>query len=111
MILKGTATAVWGTSAVGNTSFGIVTKASHKKASEQDKIQDVNGDTVGVIFFDQTDVLSMDVICSASATPPAVGAAITIAGISAIVLDCDISWENKSTKKLTINATKWAQIA
>ncbi|MFZ4394156.1 MAG: hypothetical protein ACOYOU_00860 [Kiritimatiellia bacterium] len=107
MKLKSGVTAVWGTSAVAHTAFGIVTKASKKHASEKDKIQDTEGDTVGVIYFDPNDAIALDIICKSTLAEPTEGDSLTCLGITGLVDDYELIWEQKATKKMTVNVSKW----
>jgi hypothetical protein len=102
--LKTGVTAVWGASEVGDPGYGEVQGARRRKTGSQDQFQDATGDTVGVIFFDDTDELEVSVICKSSMVLPARGAAITIATVAGLVFDWNVVWDNKTTKKITINA-------
>lgn len=107
MKLKSGVTATWGTSEVAHTAFGIVTKASKKHSAEKDKIGDIDGDTVGVIYFDENDAFTVDIICKASITEPAAGDNITLMGLTAIVDDHELTWEQKATKKMSVSCSKF----
>jgi hypothetical protein len=107
MKLKAGVTATWGTGEVAHTAFGIVTKASKKHGAERDKIADIDGDTVGVIYFDDNDAITLDIICKTGMAEPAAGDSISVMGIVAIVDDHELTWEQKATKKMSVSCSKW----
>lgn len=108
MKLKAGVTAVWGSSEVGDPGFGKVVSGKRAHASEKDFIFDEDGETVGEIFFDEKDELEISVLCKSAMTNPVTSGSITIAGLAGLIQDWDLAWENKSTKKLNIKATKFA---
>jgi len=111
MKMKSGVTAVWGTEEItAQSNYGIVTSASRKKTSEKETVPDGNGYTVGLVFFDQKSEVSLDIICKSSMTEPSVGDTITFQtspAVSGIVMDADLKWDNKSTKKMTVTATQF----
>jgi hypothetical protein len=106
-ILNGV-TVEWGSAGAGTSALGIVRSASVKKASEKEQVPNNLGETVGLVLWDQRSDLSMEVIAVESVTQPAVGDAITIGGVAGKVLDCELKWENKGLKGLSITAVAYA---
>ncbi len=111
MKMKAGVTAVWGTSEItAQANFGIVTAASRKKTSEKEYVQDEQGYTVGMVLFDEKSELLLDIVCKSGMTEPSVGDSITFQSspaVTGIVMDAELKWDNKSTKKLTVTATKF----
>jgi hypothetical protein len=108
MKMKAGVTAVWGASEVGDPGYGKVLSAKRAHAAEKDFVYDEDGETVGEIFFDEKDELEIGVICKSGMTNPTTGNSITIATLAGLIQDWDIAWENRSTKKLNIKATKFS---
>ena len=103
---------VWGiVPGSGDThASGIMTKIGRKKAGDTDFIFDNEGFTITEIFYNDTDEVSVDVICEAATAQPENGDDIIIAGVAAIVQTSDLAWEQKAAKKLTITAKKFINL-
>lgn len=111
MKMSAGATAVWGTSGVSNQGFGKLLSASRKRsAAGKEKIPDEEGNTCGVVYFDEEDSLSLEVLCSSAATNPEIGDTITVDSVSGYVEDYEKKWDHKGTKKLAISATRFASV-
>lgn len=106
-------TAVWGTSdaSVTATNQGIVHSVSRKNAAEKDYILDENGYTVGVVFFDQKNEYTVEILCKDSMTNPTVGGVMTIGGdANMLVMDFDLKWSHKGFKMLSVNLTRYTDV-
>jgi len=108
---KSGVTCDWGTSSLqAQTNWGIVTAGSRKKTSELEEVPDESGYAVGLVYFNEKEELQVDVICKSSMSEPAVGDSITFSsGVTGFIKDVDLKWDNKSTKKMTVTATKYAE--
>lgn len=104
--------AVWGIHAdAGDTYYAaIITGQRRGKEAENDFIFDTNGFTITEIFFDNKDKCDVDVICESGTTQPENGDSITIDAIVCQVQSSEVKWEQKGWKKLSIKATKFANL-
>jgi len=111
-VIKGRA-AIWGIKDTSGDTHesSIITRMSRKRDGETDFLFDNDGFTVTEIFFDDKDVVTIEVICETATSIPARGDDITIVSIDAIVQDAELVWEQKGWKKLSINATKFANLS
>ena len=105
--MKTGVTAVWGTSAAGDAGYGKVISARKRHTGEMEKLPDEDGETCGIVLFDESDELELVVMCKSTMTEPTRGNSIVISGVTGIILDFEINWEQKSVKKMSLNATKW----
>jgi len=111
MKLAAGATVVWGTAGVSNQGFGKLLSASRKRsAAGKEKIPDEEGNTTGVVYFDEEDALALEVMASSAATHPEIGDTITADGVSGYVEDFEKKWDHKGTKKLSISATRFVSV-
>jgi hypothetical protein len=107
--IKGDNTVIWGASGLYTTANGIITGGNKKAESEQLAVKDENGFTVAVIFFDQKNKFSFEMIVKTSAPALAVGDPITVAGVvNALVDDTEEIWAQADTRKFRVNATKYS---
>lgn len=105
--LKSGVDVVWGTSSVAITGYGIVRNASRKRGSEKEKIADENGFTCGVVYFDHTDEVELEISCKSVMTPPTIGDDFAVFGLTGQVQDYSFKWDYKGVKVFTVSVTKW----
>jgi hypothetical protein len=108
MKLAAGVTVVWGTAGVSNQGFGKLMSVSRAHGAEREKIPDEEGNTVGAVWFDEDDVLTLEVLCSSAATNPDIADTITADGVSGYVDNWEKKWDHKGTKKLSIKCTRFA---
>lgn len=103
---------IWGiVPGSGDThSAGIMTRIGRKKASENAFVYDNEGFTITQIFFDDTDEVSVDLMCETATEQPDDGDDVTIAGVAALVQSSEVLWEQKAVKKLNIIAKKFVNL-
>lgn len=107
-LLKGTdiSTAVWGIeSDYRALQSGLVRSVTRKKSGERDVIYDYEGFTIGQVFFDEKEEVSLEIICKSATAVPANGDTLTIGSTSFLVQDTEVMWEQRGWKKLKTNAT------
>lgn len=104
---------VWGISSTeGGTlaSAGKLLSVDLKKTSKQFEQEGENGEVYSVIFYDQREEVTCEVVCKTAATIPSPGSNITVGGVTdLIVSDATVKWKAGDTKKLSITA--WKSIA
>ena len=101
---------IWGTSSAGAglAAFGKVLSATSKSGGELHEQKDEDGQTYSVVFFNDHEEISVEVLTKATAVKPARGAALTIVGVNgALVTDCEDKWTAGDTKKMSISLKKW----
>ena len=99
---------VWGTSAAGTLSHGKILSADKKNGSKMAEQEDEDGETYSVIFYDQTTEATIEVLCNTSATLPEPGDALTVVGVTdMLVIDAAFKWAAGQTKKLSLTLKKW----
>jgi hypothetical protein len=103
---------IWGIVAgAGDThAAGIITRIGRKKAGDTEFVYDNEGFTITEIFYNDTDEVSVDVLCEAGTAQPENGDDVTIAGVLALVQTSDLLWEQKAVKKLNITAKKFVNL-
>ena len=103
---------IWGiVPGAGDThAAGIITRIGRKKLGSDEFVYDNEGFTITQIFYDDTDEVSVDVLCETATEQPERGDAITIAGVAALVQTSDLAWEQKAVKKLNITAKKFVNL-
>ena len=118
--ITGLTKASWGTGSAGTiAALGLVYKATLRRAGEDDKVFSGSGFTIGVIFFDDSDELDVEILSLDAAALPARGGTLAIAAstdadmtafASGIVFDAEKAWEYKGWKMITVKATKFANL-
>ena len=109
-VVTGLTKASWGTSGGATSTLGYVYGCTHKMDGEKDAVYDGNGFTVGQIFFDDQDVLSIEILALDAATQPSRGDSLTVDSIIGVVQDSEVKWAHKGWKMFTVNATKFANM-
>jgi hypothetical protein len=101
---------IWGTSSAGSglSAYGKVLSATSKSGGEVFEQKDENGETYSVVFFDDTEEITVEVLSKTAATKPARGTSLSIAGVTgALVIDSEDKWSAGATKKIGITLKKW----
>jgi hypothetical protein len=99
---------VWGTETAGTLSQGKILSCDSKSGGKMFEQEDENGETYSVVFYDDTEEITVEVLAGASATKPARGAELDIAGVTdALVIDSTEKWVAGQTKKFSISFKKW----
>lgn len=100
-------TIVWGTSGVSSQGYGKLLSVSIKRASQKEKIPDEEGNTCGVVYFDEEDTLMLEVLCKSSMSEPAIGDTVTADSTQGYIDDFEKKWDHKGTKKLSVTASRF----
>jgi len=59
-------TVVWGTSSAasaGTQGYGKLRRVSVRRGTQKEQLPDEDGSTCGVIYFDETDTIGMQIMC------------------------------------------------
>lgn len=105
-IIVGDQSVVWGTEGV--YSEGYVVSANNRRTGEKLEIQDNNGFTVAVIYFDHKNECQFEIMVKTAAPALERGDAITIGGVAnCLVDDTDKVWGNREVQRLRVTATKY----
>ena len=107
MKLKPGVTAVWGTGGLSAQGFGKLRSAGRSRNAQREQLPDEEGNTVGLVYFDETDELSLEVMCASSMTNPEVGDTIAVDSVTGYVDSWEIRWDHKGVKMLSIKATRF----
>ncbi|HTJ78537.1 MAG TPA: hypothetical protein VL357_06035 [Rariglobus sp.] len=110
-VIKGDNTVLFGADGVYSGN-GIVTSGNNKLDGEKLEVADENGYTVAVIYFNEKNQCSFEMIVKTAAPALARGDEITLCGVAAcLVDDTELMFANKDVQKFRVNATKYAAIA
>lgn len=108
-IIVGDTSVVWGTDGV--YSEGYIVSASDRRTGEKLEIQDNNGFTAAVIYFDHKNECQFEMVVKASAPDLKRGDAISIGGVAdCLVDDTEKVWGNREVQRFRVNATKYDSI-
>jgi hypothetical protein len=106
-VIKGNQLITWGTGAAAG--LGVVQSASTKLGGEKVELQDEDGETFCVIYFDDKNECEFEALMQSGVTPPDRGATITIGGVTAALVDeVELRWANKDAQRISIRATKYS---
>lgn len=98
----------WGAEGAGSSSLGIILSATRKRTSEVFEQKNAIGENHSVIFHDPKEEITVEVLANATATAPAPGDEVAIAGVTAaLVIDAEEVWSNADAKKIRMNLKKW----
>ena len=101
---------VWGTN--GTFTEGVlVDSASNQQTADNEEIKDNDGNVVAKVFFNFRKQTSASCICGADDTIPAIGDIVEICGYKCIAEDVKEDWSKGASKKFSITATKYEQLA
>jgi hypothetical protein len=104
---------VWGiTSAEGGvlTAQGKLLSVTRKSTAKQFEQEGEQGEVYSVVFYDQREEVTVEVLCKTTAVIPAPGSTLTVAGVTdLLVSDAEVKWQAGGTKKLSISA--WKSVA
>lgn len=100
---------IWGASSAGTlTNQGKILSASKKKASKLVEQEDEDGETYSVIFYDQTEEATIEILSKTAATIPDPGDLLTVVGVTdMLVIDAEEKWTAGQTKKISLTVKKW----
>ncbi len=109
--LVGDNTVLWGADGLYGTGQ-IIRDMSVRTTGEKLEIQNSEGDTVTVIYFDEKQECSVMIVVKTSAPTLARGDFITIGGVAdAIVDETELMAENRNVRTFRITATKYENIS
>lgn len=110
--IRGDNSVLWGAGGVyDGTGVGYVTTGRHRAYSEKVEIQDENGYTVAVVYFDEKNDVEFEMVIKTSAPAIAVGDGVTICGIAyALVDEVEKMWEQRGVQKFRVKATNYVAI-
>lgn len=100
-------TIVWGTSGVSTQGYGKLLSASVKRGAAKEKLPDEEGNTCGVVYYDEEDTLVLEVMCKSSITLPEIGGTVMLDSVTGYIDDAERKWENRNVKKLSITASRF----
>lgn len=100
----------WGTGGI-YTGCGICVGSSFDEQGQHDRVENTEGARTGMIFYDVDYSGSFTCVALASATPPAIGDSIAIAGVTLYVTGVKKDWGNKQKAQYTITAEGGSNIA
>ena len=99
---------VWGTSGAGTLTQGKILSCDSKNGGKVFEQEDENGETYSVVFYDDTQEITVEVLAKTAGAAPARGSLVTIAGVTdAVVIDSSTKWSAGATKKFSITYKKW----
>ncbi len=99
---------IWGTEEAGTLTQGKILSCESKSGGKMFEQEDENGETYSVIFYDDTEEITVEVLAGEEATKPARGDEIDIAGVTdALVTESADKWSAGATKKMSITFKKW----
>lgn len=111
-VIRGDNTLLWGTNGVYNgTGAGLILSGSKQLTGEKHEVQDNNGATVAVLFFDNKTTCRFEMIVKTAAPALARGDGITICGVAyALIDDVEEVWAQRDNRKLRVTATNYENI-
>lgn len=116
--VSGFTTAVWGTSVTNMgagsaaTAYGTVISCRVAKRAKQTPRLDTEGETVGLVVYDQNDQVDLEIEAAASASMPAIGDQLAIAGLTGVVaLEPETLYVRGGMKKFRLRGTKWSAMS
>lgn len=108
--IVGDNTILFGTAGVYGSGI-IVSSASNKLDGDKLEIKDNKGSVTTVIYFNDKNQCSFEMLVSAAAPTLARGDAITIGGVvNCLVDNTELKWTNDNTQKFTVNATRYPNV-
>lgn len=110
--IKGDNTVLWGTTGVySGTGVGYVKSGRKRAYAEKLEVQDGDGFTVAVLYFDHKHDLEFEMVVKTAAPAIAIGDGLTICAIAfALVDEVEEMWADKDVRKLRVKATKYQAI-
>lgn len=111
-VIRGDSTVLWGANGVfTGAGAGHILSGSKNLQGEKQEIQDNNGATVAVIFFDNKNVCRFEMVVKTAAPTLARGDGVTICGVAyALVDDVEEMWAQRDVRKLRVSATNYENI-
>jgi hypothetical protein len=111
-VIRGDNTVLWGANGVfTGTGAGHILSGSKQLQGEKVEIQDNNGATVAVIYFDNKNVCRFEMVVKTAAPTLARGDGMTICGVAyALIDEVEELWESKGVRKLRVSATNYENI-
>jgi hypothetical protein len=98
---------IWGTSSAGTLTVGKILSCKSKSTAKIFEQNDEDDELYSLVIHDQREEIEVEVLAKTSQTKPAIGTALTIAGITdAIVISSEENWQAGATKKFTISFLK-----
>jgi hypothetical protein len=108
--IKGLQSVLWGVASAvtGVTGVGIITGAEKGTSADKVEITDENGFVVCVVFFNEKNECSFEMIVKTAAPTLAIGDAITVGAVAfCLVDDMKMMWKQNDVQKMSIKATRY----
>lgn len=109
-VVSGYSIAVWGTSGAGTVTEGVILRCRVAKKADKEPLPDEEGFTIGMVFFNHSDEVEVEVIAKDAAALPEQGASFTAATITGLVMDAELVWEYRGLKKMKVMLTRFANM-
>lgn len=103
---------VWGASGAGSgaSSYGKVITCNKKSTVKQHEEQDEDGEPFSLVLYDQREELTLEILAGKTAVQPALGATITIGGVTDVIItEAETIWKRGDTKKFQVSG--WKSVA
>lgn len=98
---------VWGTTGAGTSSLGKILSLDRKSTAKTHEQEDENGELYSLVVYDQREEVTVEILAKPAVTLPAIGAAVTIAGITdMLVMDASEKWATSQGKKISLTLMK-----
>ncbi len=105
-VIKGDNTVLFG-SASYYAGSGILVSGNKKLSGDKLEVKDETGYVVAVIFFNDKNEFSFEMIVKTAAPTLARGDQLTLAGLVALVDDVEEMWKQDDVRRLRVNATRY----
>lgn len=108
--IKLTDEVVWGSSGAGTVSAGKIISCNKKSTVKQHEEPDEDGEPYSLVLYDQREEVTIEILAGKTATQPATGSTITVAGVTDIIVtEAETVWKRGDTKKFQVSG--WKSVA
>lgn len=98
---------IWGSSTAGSLACGKILSCSSKSTAKKYEQMDEDDELYSLIFHDQREEITVEVLAKTAQAKPAPGSTLNIAGVTAaIVTESEEKWSAGDTKKFSISFLK-----
>lgn len=99
----------FGTDGVGYTGIGTIVSGGRDDTGDKLELRDRKGAVFVVIYFNDKNECTIDVIFDSTVTIPERGDALSLCGLTSVLCDrVQHKWENQRERMLTITGTKYS---
>lgn len=102
-----TITPVWGVTKTGITG-GVITDWEENGEAQTAYVQNEKGATIFTKVYDEKKTITCTLVTNGTATPPKVGAEVTIESVKYAVLGVRLIQNNQSVQKYALTLEAWA---